>query len=132
MIVKHLQNEAGGNIYDNSKILNVQQNIGISEDRTSDEPQGGRNEVLINHGTGVNKTNLMRIIMALYKMGAFVSTDGITDPGPEKVFKAFSDMLGDNFDNYATILYNTRGHKNDLKIFEQMEAAFNKYEADLK
>ncbi len=132
MIVKHLQNEAGGNIYDNSKILNVQQNIGVTEEKPEEEVEDVNVEVLIKHGQGVNKTNLMRVIMSLYKMGAFVSTDGVTDPGPEKVFKAFGKMLGDDFGNYATILYNTRDHSGELKIFKQLEAVFEKYEKEKK
>ena len=73
------------------------------------------------------KVDLYRVIMALYKLGAFEAVDG-TQVGPEKVFEAFGNMLGDDFSKYANNLSGGSNNKGDVSIFTRLSDAFNEYE----
>ena len=73
------------------------------------------------------KVDLYRVIMALYKLGAFEAVDG-TQVGPEKVFEAFGNMLGDDFSKYANNLSRGSDNKGDVNIFTRLSEAFDEYE----
>lgn len=73
------------------------------------------------------KVDLYRVIMALYKLGAFEAVDG-TQVGPEKVFEAFGNMLGDDFSKYANNLSRGSDNKVDVNIFTRLSDAFDEYE----
>ena len=73
------------------------------------------------------KVDLYRVIMALYKLGAFEAVDG-TQVGPEKVFEAFGNMLGDDFSKYANNLSRGSDNKGDVNIFTKLSDAFDEYE----
>lgn len=84
---------------------------------------------LIRRTKKVAKVDLYRVIMALYKLGAFESVDG-TQIGPEKVFEAFGNMLGDDFSRYANNLSQGSENKGDVNIFTRLSDAFDEYEAE--
>lgn len=91
----------------------------------------GGNEVLIRRTRNKHicaKVDLYRVIMALYWLGAFESVDG-SQLGPEKVFEAFGNMLGEDFSTYANNLSSGSNNKGDANIFVRLEEAFGKYEA---
>ena len=77
----------------------------------------------------VAKVDLFRVIMALYKLGAFESVDGKT-LGPEKVFEAFGNMLGEDFSKYANNLSQGSENKGDVNIFARLSNAFDEYESE--
>jgi hypothetical protein len=84
-------------------------------------------EVLIHRAKSFEKIDLYRVIMALIEIGAFESVEG--NLTKKKVFKAFADMLGDNFDDFQNNLSAGSKNKNDIDIFDRLKSGFEQYEA---
>lgn len=79
---------------------------------------------------GFDKVDFFRIIMALYEMNAFVTTDG-TKLTKIKVFKAFGEILGDaSFKTFNNNLSSGSTNKGDITIFQDLAEGFEKYEAE--
>ena len=85
-------------------------------------------EVLIHRASSFEKIDLYRVIMALYEIGAFESVEGKLTK--TKVFKAFGDMLGDDFSDFQNNLSAGSTHKNDIDIFKRLEEGLEKYETE--
>ena len=78
-----------------------------------------------------NKVKFMRVIMALYKANYFELPGG-GDVGVETVFKAFGDMVGEDYSDYAEHLYSAGNHNinnpdKTLQVFEELKRGFKKY-----
>lgn len=78
-----------------------------------------------------NKVKFMRVIMALYKANYFELPGG-GDVGVETVFKAFGDMVGEDYSDYAEHLYSAGNHNINnpdkaLQVFEELKRGFKKY-----
>ena len=82
-------------------------------------------EVLIHRAKSFEKIDLYRVIMALFEIGAFESAEG--NLTKKKVFKAFGDMLGDNFDDFQNNLSAGSKNKNDIDIFDRLKSGFEQY-----
>lgn len=77
---------------------------------------------------GFDKVDFYRIIMALYEMDAFETTDG-TELTKIKVFKAFGEIMGDEkFEKFNNNLSSGSKNKNDVTIFKRLAENFEKYE----
>lgn len=128
--IGNFYNEAGAVFNDNSQTLNVQQN-NIREQDGIDEAESFNEEdvVLINRSDKISKTDLYRVITALYQRGAFKSSDG-KELTKKRVFNAFEKMLGDDFGNYENYLSSGSNKKGDVTIFKELEAAFLRSEDD--
>ena len=85
-------------------------------------------EVLIHRASSFDKVDLYRVIMALYEIGAFESVEGKLTK--TKVFKAFGDMLGDDFSDFQNNLSAGSTHKNDIDIFKRLEEGLEKFETE--
>lgn len=85
-------------------------------------------EVLIRRAKSFDKVDLYRVIMALYEVGAFKSADGGVLTAT-KVFKAFGDMLGENFDKFQNNLSAGSKNKTEVDIFDRLKEGFEQYEA---
>ena len=85
-------------------------------------------EVLIRRAKSFEKIDLYRVIMALYEVGAFKSADG-GELTATKVFKAFGDMLGENFDKFQNNLSAGSKNKTEVDIFDRLKEGFEQYEA---
>lgn len=83
-------------------------------------------EVLIHRASSFDKVDLYRVIMALYEIGAFESVEGKLTK--TKVFKAFGDMLGDDFSDFQNNLSAGSTHKNDIDIFKRLEEGLEQFE----
>ena len=84
-------------------------------------------EILIHRAKSFEKIDLYRVIMALIEIGAFESVEG--NLTKKKVFKAFADMLGDNFDDFQNNLSAGSKNKNAIDIFDRLKSGFEQYEA---
>lgn len=84
---------------------------------------------LIRRSKSFDKVDLFRVIMALYKKGAFETVDG-DELTASKVFQAFGDMLGEDFSKFNNNLSAASVNKNDVGIFKSLERGFEEYEAD--
>jgi len=85
-------------------------------------------EVLIHRASSFDKVDLYRVIMALYEIGAFESVEGKLTK--TKVFKAFGEMLGDDFSDFQNNLSAGSTHKNDIDIFKRLEEGLEKFETE--
>jgi len=83
-------------------------------------------EVLIHRASSFDKVDLYRVIMALYEIGAFESVEGKLTK--TKVFKAFGEMLGDDFSDFQNNLSAGSTHKNDIDIFKRLEEGLEQFE----
>ena len=86
-------------------------------------------EVLIHRAKSFEKIDLYRVIMALYEIGAFKSADG-TELTATKVFKAFGDMLGEDFSKFQNNLSAASTNKNGVNIFKRLEEGLEQYETE--
>lgn len=68
---------------------------------------------LIRRSKSFDKVDLFRVIMALYKKGAFEAVDG-DELTASKVFQAFGDMLGEDFSKFNNNLSAASVNKNDV------------------
>ena len=84
---------------------------------------------VIRRSKSFDKVDLFRVIMALYKKGAFEGVDG-EELTASKVFQAFGDMLGEDFSKFNNNLSAASVNKNDVRIFKSLEKGFEEYEAD--
>lgn len=76
----------------------------------------------------IEKVDILRVIMALYELGAFEAVNGKLTKA--KVFKAFGDMLGENFDNFNNNLAaGSVTRPESIDIFERLQTSFEKYES---
>lgn len=76
----------------------------------------------------IEKVDMLRVIMALYELGAFEAVSGKLTKA--KVFKAFGDMLGENFDNFNNNLAaGSVTRPESIDIFERLQTSFEKYES---
>lgn len=76
----------------------------------------------------IEMVDILRVIMALYELGAFEAVNGKLTKA--KVFKAFGDMLGENFDNFNNNLAaGSVTRPESIDIFERLQTSFEKYES---
>lgn len=114
-------NENGAIFQDNSVTVQQNQQNNLQPQQSAVTGQGGKasstREVLIrrNKKEICTKVDLFRIIMAMYKIGCFESTDN-SRLTQEKVFTAFGNMLGEDFSNYSNDLSSGRNKKNVIDI----------------
>ena len=79
---------------------------------------------------GFDKVDFYRIIMALYHMDAFETTDG-TNLSKKKVFQAFGEIMGDaSFESFNNNLSMASTNKNEADIFSRLAEHFEEYEAE--
>ena len=75
-----------------------------------------------------DKVDFFRIIMALYEMDAFETTDG-SKLSKKKVFQAFGEIMGDEtFEGFNNNLSAGSMNKGEISIFDDLAKAFEKYE----
>ena len=84
---------------------------------------------VIRRSKNFDKVDLFRVIMALYKKGAFEAVDG-EELTASKVFQAFGDMLGEDYSKFNNNLSAASANKNDVGIFKSLERGFEEYESD--
>lgn len=130
-------NQDGAIFQDNSVTIQHNQQNNLQTQQTVVAGQGVKDsstcEVLIrrNKKEICTKVDLFRIIMAMYKIGCFESTDN-SRLTQEKVFTAFGNMLGEDFSNYSNDLSSGRNKKNVIDIFKRLEDAFLDYEKNIE
>ncbi len=130
-------NENGAIFQDNSVTVQQNQQNNLQAQQPAATGQGGKDsstrEVLIrrNKKEICTKVDLFRIIMAMYKIGCFESTDN-SRLTQDKVFTAFGNMLGEDFSNYSNDLSSGRNKKNAIDIFKRLEDAFLDYEKNIE
>lgn len=79
---------------------------------------------------GFDKVDFFRIIMALYELDAFETTDGTT-PSKKMVFHAFGEIMNDpSFDGFNNNLSSGSRNKNEVTIFTRLAQGLEKYEAE--
>lgn len=78
---------------------------------------------VIRRSKSFDKVDLFRVIMALYKKGAFEAVDG-EELTASKVFQAFGDMLGEDYSKFNNNLSAASANKNDVGIFKSLERGF--------
>lgn len=86
-------------------------------------------EQLIRKSKKISKVDLYRVIVALYEINAFESVDG-SALTKEMVFKAFGDMLGADFHDFNNDLSSGSRKKNEVDIFQRLEAGLEQYESN--
>ncbi len=116
--------------------------VGAKKKRTAkkdevkeDEPEEGKKARKRNPNAPIHlsddfaKMDMLRVVAALYKIGAFVSPDGkrLTQ---KKVFETFGEMVGEDFSGYSRNFVSTDYNSGEVKIFERLEAAFKKFDMD--
>lgn len=82
---------------------------------------------VIRRSKSFEKVDLFRVIMALYKKGAFEAVDG-EELTAAKVFQAFGDMLGEDYSKFYNNLSAASTNKNDVGIFKSLERSLEDYE----
>jgi hypothetical protein len=123
-VITNFKNEEGAIFNDQSQTMNVQQNV-VQTVPESTEAETEDNVQTIRLASGFEKVELFRVIIALYKLGAFETVNG-RKPSQISVFKAFGKMLGDNYDDYSNHL--SSFIMSDVpEIFEDLGKAFVAY-----
>ena len=105
-----------------------QKQVIINKDLQSSKGEVNQNMITLNSKKGM-KVNLFRVVIALHKLGFFVDKTGNV-PDQEDVFKAIGDMLGKDYSKYYKDLSEASKKKNEVTIFQELENAFQEYEAD--
>jgi len=83
---------------------------------------------IIRRNKDFDKVDLFRVIMALYEIGAFEPAEG--QLSKKKVFQAFGEMLGENFNDFSNHLSaGSVAYKESIDIFQRLEAGLEKYES---
>lgn len=105
-----------------------QKQVIINKEPHSSKEEVKQSIITLNSKKGM-KVNLFRVIIALHKLGFFVDKTG-NAPDQEDVFKAIGDMLGKDYSKYYKDLSEASKKKNEVTIFQELENAFQEYEAD--
>ena len=123
-VITNFKNEEGAIFNDQSQTMNVQQNV-VQAVPESSEAEPEDNVQTIRLARGFEKVDLLRVIMALYNLGAFETVHG-RKPSQISVFRAFGKMLGDNYEGYCNNL-SSFIKEDKPKIFEDLGKAFVAY-----
>lgn len=76
-----------------------------------------------------HKTDVIKILSAMYDSKMFVNADGKPQSNKEKMMVAFGEFLGEDFNSYSTLLSQAKknGVETFMKPLQDLEKAFKKY-----